>query len=303
VRPVDTGAADVSDDGSVVTGVVGAGFGGAVGVSGNSTQKTFRWTEKGMVTLDLLSGTVSSIPTGISGDGSTIVGNAESRSGQERMFVWDEQHGTRDLETVLIEEHGLDSDIFPVADGESLQVISLSSDGTALGGRYGRCCTDNVGWVAFLDRPLVVTTGVAGDFNGNAELDVADLDLLAMELQSERNVDLFDVNSDNMVDFEDRRFWVGELAQTFFGDANLDQEVNFADFLALSNGFGQEGGWREGDFDGDGETKFADFLMLSDNFGKTPGDVATVPEPSSKMLFVLAAGVLTLRTRYGPWAS
>ena len=129
------------------------------------------------------------------------------------------------------------------------------------------------------------------------------MDLLAAELQSERNVDLFDVNSDDMVDFEDRRFWVEELAQTFLGDANLDQEVNFADFLALSNGFGQEGGWGEGDFDGDGETKFADFLMLSENFGKTPGDVAAVPEPSSKMLFVLAAGVLTLRTRNGWWAS
>lgn len=140
-------------------------------------------------------------------------------------------------------------------------------------------------------------TDSTGDFNGNAELDVADLDLLTAELQSERNVDLFDVNSDEMVDLEDRRFWVEELAQTFPGDANLDQEVNFADFLALSVGFGEDGGWEKGDFDGDGQTAFPDFLLLSDNFGKSITTIAAVPEPSSALLLVGGSVCLLGRRR------
>ena len=69
------------------------------------------------------------------------------------------------------------------------------------------------------------------------------------------------------------------------GDANLDDEVNFADFLILSENFGQDGGWREGDFDGDGTVGFPDFLALSENFGGAANaSAATVPEPTATSL-------------------
>ena len=65
------------------------------------------------------------------------------------------------------------------------------------------------------------------------------------------------------------------------GDANLDGDVNFADFLTLSANFGQAGTWDQGDFDGNGMVQFPDFLALSDNFGTVANaSVSTVPEPT-----------------------
>lgn len=70
-----------------------------------------------------------------------------------------------------------------------------------------------------------------------------------------------------------------DLADNFFrqlagveplaGDANLDGDVDFSDFLTLSGAFGSEDTtWAHGDFNHDGEVGFADFLLLSRNFGK-----------------------------------
>ena len=50
------------------------------------------------------------------------------------------------------------------------------------------------------------------------------------------------------------------------GDANLDGKVDFADFLRLSESFGQNGSWADGDFDGSGLVDMADFTLLSANF-------------------------------------
>ena len=68
------------------------------------------------------------------------------------------------------------------------------------------------------------------------------------------------------------------------GDINRDGAVNFADFLILSNAFGQDDGG-PADINEDGSVNFADFLFLSSNFGKTIG-AASVPEPNSWVLLV-----------------
>ena len=81
------------------------------------------------------------------------------------------------------------------------------------------------------------------------------------------------------------------------GDANLDGEVSFADFLVLSDNFGMPGSWDQGDFDFSGDIQFEDFLILSTNFGEIPA-AASVPEPSGFFLTALGvAGVLTSRRR------
>ncbi|HZL36648.1 MAG TPA: ELWxxDGT repeat protein [Tepidisphaeraceae bacterium] len=56
------------------------------------------------------------------------------------------------------------------------------------------------------------------------------------------------------------------------GDINDDGKVNFADFVILSNHFGQTyapPAWSEGDMTGDNKVTFADFVVFSNNFGKT----------------------------------
>jgi hypothetical protein len=53
------------------------------------------------------------------------------------------------------------------------------------------------------------------------------------------------------------------------GDSNADGVVNFADFVRLSNHYGQFGGWSEGDFNGDWTVNFADFVVLSNHYGMT----------------------------------
>ena len=86
------------------------------------------------------------------------------------------------------------------------------------------------------------------------------------------------------------------------GDANLDDVVNFADFLILSENFGQDGAWREGDFDGDGTVGFPDFLALSKNFGNVAAaanlSAAAVPEPTGLSMAVFGLlGLIGFRKR------
>ncbi len=114
-----------------------------------------------------------------------------------------------------------------------------------------------------------------------------DIDLLSTAVREGNNEGVFDLNGDGAVDDVDRTVWVTHVAGTFSGDADLNQNVEFADFLALSSNFGLDGGWAEGNFDGKGNVEFADFLMLSANFGKSATAVAAVPEPSAALLLVV----------------
>jgi hypothetical protein len=52
------------------------------------------------------------------------------------------------------------------------------------------------------------------------------------------------------------------------GDANTDGAMDFADFVTVSNHYGQFGGWSEGDFNGDQRVNFADFVALSNHYGQ-----------------------------------
>ena len=84
---------------------------------------------------------------------------------------------------------------------------------------------------------------------------------------TEENAPRFDMDGNELVNQDDVAFLVEAAAESNMGDANLDGKVNFADFLALSNNFGEEGGWADGDFDGNGTIEFADFIVLAANYG------------------------------------
>lgn len=88
-------------------------------------------------------------------------------------------------------------------------------------------------------------------------------------------------------------------ASRLTGDLNGDGTVDFPDFLTLSGNFdAMDVGYEGGDIDCDGTVGFPDFLALSGNFGATEGAAASVPEPTTHLMALLATlALLPLRKR------
>lgn len=139
---------------------------------------------------------------------------------------------------------------------------------------------------------------VTGDFNFDGNLDVMDIDALSAAVRANLNNPAFDLDQNGRVDQADRASWL-EFTDSLLGDANLDGNVEFLDFLALANGFGQpDAGWGDGDFNGSGVTEFLDFLTLANNFGATaPVLAASVPEPSANLLGAFCLSLLMCSRR------
>jgi probable HAF family extracellular repeat protein len=111
-------------------------------------QEAFRWTETGgMVGLgDLPGGLHSSVAHAISADGSTIVGFSSGDPGGA--FIWDEEHGMRDLKVLLEDEFGFD-----LSEWSRLTTAhGISDDGqTIVGGGSRGSVTE--AWVAHIPEP------------------------------------------------------------------------------------------------------------------------------------------------------
>ncbi len=148
----------------------------------------------------------------------------------------------------------------------------------------------------------------SADFDGSGVLDAADMDALSAEIQAGRHGREFDLNSDRLVDQEDRRVWVEDRYSTYFGDANLDHEFSSADFVDVFQAGQYEDDlmgnstWATGDWDGDGEFSSTDFVMAFQAGGYEQGPrmaIASVPEPSALALLTVAVvGLAGTRRRY-----
>jgi hypothetical protein len=117
-------------------------------------------------------------------------------------------------------------------------------------------------------------------------------------------VDPLDCNGNGVVDINDANCATGETiddtlaaAGLLKGDADGDGQVQFSDFVILSNNFGNAGAYTDGDFDKDGTVQFADFVILSNNFGQSGGAAAAVPEPASWALLAIGAALFGLARR------
>ena len=133
-------AGNITADGSVVSG--------QLNITG-STSEAFRWTATdGYLTLgDLAGGADRSIASGISDDGSIIIGFGTTASGTAP-FIWDAASGMRNLQTVLVNDLGLD------LTGWTLQnATDVSADGRTIVG-YGLDPAGNTeAWIATVPEP------------------------------------------------------------------------------------------------------------------------------------------------------
>ena len=135
------------------------------------------------------------------------------------------------------------------------------------------------------------------DLDGDGECRGADIDLIDVAIRDGQFSPSLDLHRDGNIDTLDRDFWIDYLLDTTTGDVTLDGRVEFDDFLALSQHFGEPGGWAMGDTDGNGEVDFADFLELSGNFGSGPAETVAVPEPSARLIAILISSCCLLLVR------
>jgi autotransporter-associated beta strand protein len=95
------------------------------------------------------------------------------------------------------------------------------------------------------------------------------------------------------------------LMYTYYGDTNLDGQVNIADFNALAANFGTSSGaaWQTGDFNYDGRVNLLDLNAIASNFGASPISLAPpalgtlVPEPGSIGMLGLGLAAMIGRRR------
>ena len=145
----------------------------------------------------------------------------------------------------------------------------------------------------YLNNKYFGAPGPECDLDGDNDCDTDDIDLLTAEIAAGTNDPAFDLTDDDLVNLDDRDAWlslageenIGPGRAYLLGDANLDETVDGADFLAWnSNKFLPADAWSLGDFNADGTIDGADFLIWN-NFKFQSSDApVSVPEPHALLL-------------------
>jgi Zn-dependent M28 family amino/carboxypeptidase len=162
---------------------------------------------------------------------------------------------------------------------------------------------------ATLATALVSTNMLPGDFDGDTLLSVQDIDLLTAEIRKDEPRFWFDADGNEIVDGDDRTWWVHELKNTYFGDANLDGEFNSGDLTLVlqagqyEDGIASNSTWATGDWNGDNEFDTSDLVFAFQDAGIETGPrqaIANVPEPATLSCWAIVGLLLVGRpTRRG----
>ena len=134
----------VSADGRVAVGFSYSAFGG----------EAVRWTQDtGMVGLgSLAGGQFYGDALAVSGDGSVVVGvGRESSSSEYQAFMWDETHGMRNLQSVLV-GYGLDLTGWTLSEAPG-----ISADGLTIVGFGWNPDGNREAWMATLPEPATLS--------------------------------------------------------------------------------------------------------------------------------------------------
>ncbi len=154
----------------------------------------------------------------------------------------------------------------------------------------------DLGWTVTLPQ-----AAVAGDFNGDRLLTIADLDALTAALGTPSTT--FDVNRDQKVSPADRVYWVTQLKRSWVGDANLDRLFDTTDLLLVFQAgtfeTTRDAGWNEGDWDGDRRFGTGDLILAFQDAGFERGLRASVPVPEPSGILLVSLFTVAMAARVG----
>ncbi|MEZ6118311.1 MAG: LamG-like jellyroll fold domain-containing protein [Pirellulaceae bacterium] len=229
--------------------------------------------------------------------------------------TWDGDVGSVFVDGVLETQTRLDSpaELYTIT---AVDVGGELLDGTLAAGKRLNFPIQDTGFASLTDDGLKLfeaainwlldsTPAVRGDFNGDGQLTVADINLLSNEIAAETNGAAFDLNSDGQVNDTELDLWVVDIKNTWFGDANLDGEFSSADFVQIFTAGlfekDEPADWSSGDWNADGRFNSGDFVKAFQGGGFELGPrpaVSAVPEPHGlAILFLGLCGLMQVRRK------
>ena len=119
---------------------------------------------------------------------------------------------------------------------------------------------------------VVSSSGVEGDFDGDGERNVVDVNLLSAAIQGSQDL-VFDINQDNEVNLGDLDYLIHDVFQTTYGDTNLDGTFNSIDIiLTFQKGHYEDliednSMWGDGDWNADSDFTSSDIIRAFNDGG------------------------------------
>lgn len=182
----------------------------------------------------------------------------------------------------------------------AIRIDDLPSNGTYFGSRIE---------VRYKESEIFaghVLSPVLGDFDGNGNLDIRDLDLLSQRIHGNQGWNpLFDLDDDGSINETDRRIWIDQVFGTYFGDANLDGEFNSSDLVTVfsadeyEDNVAMNSSWAEGDWNGDREFDSGDLVLAftAGGYEQGPRQSNSVSEPTTPFFVIFGLVGVAIRSR------
>jgi hypothetical protein len=178
--------------------------------------------------------------------------------------------------------------------GEKIRLVTTYNNTTDKAITFGPLSSDEMQFLFYIQYPGSL---IAGDFDEDLQLTVDDIDRLSQRVRQGAYAPRYDVNFDNVVDQLDRVKWVERLADTYFGDSNLDGVFDTADMVEVfqagqyEDAVARNSSWATGDWDGDGDFGTGDLVLAFSAGGYERGPRATQAVPEPRGLAVLLLGM------------